>query len=173
LSIAREGGKYADRGESFKEYPMPACMTGGCACGAIRYQFTGEPLVCLKCHCRDCQRETGSGFAPILIVPAAAFTVTRGAPRSFDVIADNGTTATRAFCAECGSALFGGGTDTVNIRAGSLDDPAWFRPSMDIYTSRAQPWDLMNPELPKFSKLPTPQQSAASAEVRAAGSSTA
>src|ERR1700675_5141415 len=107
---------------------MPSCMTGGCACGAIRYQFTGEPLVSLKCHCRDCQHETGSGFAPILIVPAAAFTVTRGAPRRFDVIADNGNTATRAFCGECGSALFGDGPDTVNIPAGSLDDLGCFRP---------------------------------------------
>ena len=134
---------------------MSACIVGGCACGAIRYQYTGEPLASLNCHCRDCQRETGSGFAPILIVPTSTFTVTRGTPRYFDAIADNGTTVTRAFCAACGSALFGAGPDTTNIRAGSLDDPSVFRPSMDIYTASAQPWDLMRPELPKFSKLPT------------------
>ncbi len=105
---------------------MSACITGGCACGAIRYQFTGEPLASLNCHCRDCQRETGGGYAPILIVATAEFAVTRG-------------------------------PDTTNIRAGSLDDPGLFQPGMDIYTASAQPWDLMNPDLPKFSKLPAPQ----------------
>jgi hypothetical protein len=137
---------------------VSACITGGCACGAIRYQFTGEPLASLNCHCRDCQRETGGGSAPILIVPTAAFAVTRGTPGRFDVIADNGNTTTRTFCAACGSVLFGAGPDTTNIRAGSLDDPGWFRPTMDIYTASAQPWDLMSPDLPKFSKLPTPHQ---------------
>src|SRR5271170_2655644 len=133
---------------------MPACTTGGCACGAIRYQFTGESLVSLNCHCRDCQRETGAGYAPILIVAAASFGITSGTPRHFDVIADNGRTATRAFCADCGTPLFGPGPDTVNIRAGSLDDPGMFRPRMDIYTASAQPWDLMDPALPKTPKLP-------------------
>lgn len=137
---------------------MPACTTGGCACGAIRYQFTGEPLVSLNCHCRDCQRETGAGCAPILIITAASFTITRGTPRHFDVIADNGRTATRAFCADCGCTLFGPGPDTVNIRAGSLDEPGVFRPRMDIYTASAQPWDLMDPALPKTPKLPVQDQ---------------
>jgi hypothetical protein len=136
---------------------VSARITGGCACGAIRYQFTGLPLASLNCHCRDCQRETGSGYASILIVPTSAFAVTCGTPRCFDVIADNGNTATRTFCAACGSALFGAGPDTTNIRAGSLDDPGLFRPSMDIYTASAQPWDLMSPDLPKFSKLPAPK----------------
>jgi hypothetical protein len=136
---------------------VSACITGGCACGAIRYQFTGEPLASLLCHCRDCQRESGGAYSPILIVPTSTFAVTRGTPRCFDVIADNGNTATRAFCAACGSALFGAGPDTTNIRAGSLDDPSWFRPTMDIYTASAQPWDLMSPDLPKIVRLPNPK----------------
>jgi len=54
-------------------------------------------------------------------------------------------------------AFFGAGPDTTNIRAGSLDDPSWFRPTMDIYTASAQPWDLMSADTPKFARLPTPQ----------------
>jgi hypothetical protein len=130
-------------------------LTGGCACGAIRYEFAGEPVLSLNCHCRDCQRETGSAYAPIMIVPTAGFAVTRGAPRKFEVVADRGSTATRWFCGDCGSPLFGGGTDTVNLRAGSFDDPGVFRPAMDIYTSSAQPWDCMNAALRKFPKLPS------------------
>jgi hypothetical protein len=136
---------------------MSAPFSGGCACGAIRYECTAEPLLSLNCHCRDCQRETGSAFAPILGVLKAAFTLTQGSPKSFDLTADSGQTTRRAFCAECGSPLFGqpgSRPDMVTIRVGSLDDPSEFRPGRDIYTASAQPWDYMNPDLPKDPKLP-------------------
>jgi len=136
---------------------MPASFSGGCACGAIRYQAEGEPLFSLNCHCRDCQRETGSAFAPILAVLRATFTLTRGRPRYFELTADSGQTTTRAFCPDCGSRLFGlpgSRPDMVTIRAGSLDDPSAFRPNRDIFTASAQPWDYMNPDLPKAPKLP-------------------
>lgn len=136
---------------------MPASFSGGCACGAVRYECKAEPLFALNCHCRDCQRETGSAFAPILAVPRAAFRVTRGSPRYFDLQADSGYTTRRAFCGACGSRLFGepgSRADMVTIRAGSLDDPREFRPGQDIFTVSAQPWDHMNPDLPKVPRLP-------------------
>jgi hypothetical protein len=130
---------------------------GGCACGAIRYRAEGEPLFSMNCHCRDCQRETGSAYAAVLAVPGAAFKVVQGSPKYFDLTADSGQTTRRCFCGDCGSPLFGRpglGGDMVTIRAGSLDDPSAFRPSQDIYTASAQPWDYMNPKLPKSPKLP-------------------
>jgi len=136
---------------------MPAPFFGGCACGAIRYECEGEPLFSLNCHCRDCQRETGSAFAPILAVLRATFTLTQGSPTYFELTADSGQTTKRAFCSDCGSRLFGEPSsrpDIVTIRAGSLDDPSAFRPNQDIFTASAQPWDHMNPELPKAAKLP-------------------
>ena len=140
-----------------EEDAMPGSFAGGCACGAVRYECTAAPLFSLNCHCRDCQRETGSAFAPILAVPRAAFALTQGSPKYFDVKADSGHTTRRSFCAECGSPLFGepgSRVDMVTIRAGSLDDPSEFRPSRDIYTASAQPWDYMNPDLPKVPRLP-------------------
>jgi hypothetical protein len=133
---------------------MPAPILGGCACGAIRYSYEGAPVFALNCHCRDCQRESGSAFESILIVRRAAFTLIRGTPKYFDLTADSGRTTRRNFCADCGSPLFGSGGDFVNIRVGSLDDPSTFRPTQDIYVSSAQPWDYMNPALPKVPKLP-------------------
>jgi hypothetical protein len=136
---------------------MPIPFSGGCACGAVRYTSTAGPLFSLNCHCRDCQRETGSAFAPILAVPREAFTVTRGRPKCFDVTADSGNVTRRLFCGECGSALFGepgSSPEIVTIRAGSLDDPSQFRPAQDIFTASAQPWDYMNPRLPKTPRLP-------------------
>ena len=136
---------------------MSGSVFGGCACGAIRYSFEGPPLFAMNCHCRDCQRETGSAYAAVLGVRAATFKVTKGRPKSFGITADSGNTTRRLFCADCGSPLFGRpgvSAEMVTIRAGSLDDPSIYRPAMDIYTSSAQPWDCMNPDLPKASKLP-------------------
>ena len=136
---------------------MPAQFFGGCACGAIRYSAEGQPLISMNCHCRDCQRETGSAYAAVLAVRRAPFRVTQGKPKYFVLTADSGHTTTRAFCGDCGSPLFGlpgNSLDMVTIRVGSLDDPSVFRLGQDIYTSSAQPWDHMNPDLPKFAKLP-------------------
>jgi hypothetical protein len=86
-----------------------------------------------------------------------AFTLTRGIPQYFALTADSGQTTRRAFCAACGSPLFGlpgSGPDLVTIRVDSLDDPSEFRPSQDIYTASAQPWDTMDPALRKVPKMP-------------------
>jgi hypothetical protein len=136
---------------------MPTSLSGGCACGAIRYECTADPLFSLNCHCRDCQRETGSAFAPVQGVPKTAFTITHGSPQYFALTADSGQTTRRAFCAACGSPLFGlpdSAPELATIRVGSLDDPSAFRPSQDIYIASAQPWDYMDPALPKVAKLP-------------------
>jgi len=64
-------------------------MTGGCLCGAVRYESTGEPGFALLCHCRDCQRQSGSAFAAGWRVPAAGFRVTQGAPKLYLRAADS------------------------------------------------------------------------------------
>ena len=130
-------------------------FSGGCACGAIRYECSAEPLVGSNCHCRECQRASGSAFSANLIVPAAAFTVTRGEPTFYRVPGASGQLVSRGFCSACGSPLFARAAafpDFVVIKVGSLDDPSEYRPSRDIYTESAQPWDYMNPELPKFAQ---------------------
>jgi hypothetical protein len=135
---------------------MPTRFSGGCACGAIRYDCTADPLFAVNCHCRDCQRETGGAFTPVLGVSKAHFTLTQGEPRFFGVTADSGYPTRRAFCGACGSPLFGqpdSRPDLITIRAGSLDDPRIFRPTQDIFTESAQPWDHMNPDLAKAAKL--------------------
>lgn len=134
---------------------VPTSFTGGCACGAVRYECSAAPLVMLTCHCRDCQRASGGGSSPVVAVPAAALTLERGEPRWYAVRGDAGHTARRGFCAECGSPLLAGSSrmpDVVVIKAASLDDPSWFSPVADLWTSSAQPWDVMDPKLPKVPK---------------------
>lgn len=137
---------------------MAKKFTGGCICGGVRYECTAEPVMTGNCHCRDCQKAGGSAFAPALAVPAVALKVT-GEVKYYDKKADSGQTVSRGFCPACGARLFGkpkAMPDLTVILAGSLDDPSWFRPAMDVFTASAQPWDCMNPDLPKFSRMPQP-----------------
>jgi hypothetical protein len=108
----------------------------------------------VNCHCRDCQRAGGAGHSPTVIVSRAQFRITRGEPRYFESVAESGNTAQRAFCAECGSPLFASpaGSDFVGIRAGSLDDPSWFRATISFWADSAQPWDVIDPSMARFPK---------------------
>ena len=141
---------------------MAVTRTGGCLCGAVRYESEGAPVFSLQCHCRDCQRSSGTAYIAAIRVPSAGFRITQGAPKRYVGKADSGNEIIRAFCGDCGSSLFGlpgAAPEIVMIRAGSLDEPSSFKPSQDIFTASAQRWDYMNPELPKVSRLPDPPAS--------------
>jgi hypothetical protein len=130
---------------------MSAKFTGGCACGAIRYEVSADPIVMFNCHCRDCQRTSGGPFTPVFYVPAKAFRITKGTPKYYATTSEMTGHNERGFCPECGSRLFGGKSDFgQGITASSLDDPSLHKPQHEIWTSDAQPWDHMDPELPKF-----------------------
>src|SRR5436190_16646602 len=118
------------------EIPIP--FTGGCECRAIRSECTAAPVMMFKCHCRDCQRVTGGGFVPGLLVPASAFRLTKGELRYHYTPSLAGGRHRRGFCPECGSRITGGQSDQrpnefIGLTAGSLDDPGWFRPQMDFF----------------------------------------
>jgi hypothetical protein len=134
---------------------MKTPFTGGCMCGAIRYECSAEPIVMGNCHCRDCQRATGTAFAAAMLVPREAVQIS-GDAKYYDVTGDSGNIVGRGFCPNCGSRLFSQPPipQLLGIMAGSLDDPSEFQPGMDIYTASAQHWDYMHPELPKFPKMP-------------------
>jgi hypothetical protein len=137
---------------------MKLPFTGGCACGAIRYECNAESIMMGKCHCRDCQHLSGGPFVPFVIVPTEAFRFTRRELQYHFTDSLKGGKHKRGFCAQCGSRLTGAESDTpspiIGVVAGSLDDPNWFRPQMDIFTSDAQPWDQMDPAIPKYEKYP-------------------
>jgi hypothetical protein len=112
-----------------------------------------------KCHCRDCQRVTGGGFVAGLLMTALAFRLTKGQLRYHFTPSLAGGLHKRGFCPECGSRLTGAESDErptgfVGITAGSLDDPSWFSPQMDFFVCDVQPWDQMDPNLPKYEQYP-------------------
>lgn len=131
-------------------------ITGGCQCGELRYQFSADPLFAGNCHCRECQKATGGAYTPALAVPVNAVKIT-GAVKYYERPADSGNTFSRGFCPTCGGRVFGrssGYPQFILITAGSLDDPSRFKPTMDFFTTSAQPWDSMDPALPKFPRQP-------------------
>lgn len=138
---------------------MKIPFSGGCSCGAIRYEITAEPIMLLKCHCRDCQHVTGSAFAAAIVVPREAFRLTRGQLRYHFTSSIRRGKHRRSFCPECGSRITAaefetGDSPNVAVLVGSLDDPSWFQPQMDIFVSDAHPWDQMDPAIPKFEQYP-------------------
>lgn len=134
-----------------------ANLIGGCSCGAVRYQCTGEPVLTAHCHCRDCQRSSGAAMATVFAVPKAAFTLLQGETRRYAYTGDSGQPVIRHFCPNCGAPLFTDVTvmpDLQFVRATSLDEPARVSPTMHVYCDSAQPWGDWSDGLPHFPKLP-------------------
>ncbi len=131
--------------------------TGGCACGAVRYEVSAQALIAAICHCRDCQRTGGGPYAGHSFVPAGGFQLTKGVPGVYETRSDSGHKVSRFFCRGCGSPLYAKSTsmpDGVGIRASSLDDPDGFRPTMHVFTDSAPSWAFSSDALPKFARTP-------------------
>jgi hypothetical protein len=108
---------------------MKLPQTGGCQCGAIRYEIAEAPQQVYTCHCTDCQRLTSSAFSMGLVVAERAFRTSGVEPRPLQRIADSGRVNTRLVCPQCGSWLYSTPRDgLVRVRAGTLDDTSWLRP---------------------------------------------
>jgi len=137
---------------------MSEAYTGGCACGAIRYSISSEPMVQADCQCRDCQRKSGTGHGSYLTFADKRHVTLEGKAACWDIVADSGNVKTRAFCPTCGTPVyltFSAMPDFFTVHAASLDDPGRYRPQLVTYTVRGHEWDRLDPALPKFDRMPT------------------
>jgi len=128
--------------------------SGSCLCGEIKYECTGEPVFSGNCHCKDCQKSSGSGYVPILIFTADTIKIT-GNPKFYEKLGDSGKKIERGFCTLCGSTVFGKLEvipNAIGVRAGTLDNPNSYQPKFDFYTSSSNHWDFMNENIPKLKK---------------------
>jgi hypothetical protein len=131
-------------------------ITGGCLCGRVRYESSGDAQFSVLCHCRDCQHASGSGHVPVMGVLKSLFRVT-GETRSFAVAGGSHRQAIRHFCPNCGSLLFGTPEvipDIVTIYVGSLDNPEAFQPQCAMFTRYRQHWDTAGTLLPGYETFP-------------------
>ena len=124
-------------------------LSGGCLCGFVRYHSTGSPLRRFLCHCRDCQRASGSAFHFGVSVPKAGFKVLAGEPAVHRGTADSGRAVARFFCPRCGSGLWNEielRPELVALRAGTLDDPGLVPPTYEVFARGKAAW-LQTPGL--------------------------
>lgn len=119
-------------------------QTGSCLCGAVQYSFTAEPVTAVHCHCADCQKATGSGYATVFGLPIENVAVTgRAHLAHYTLTADSGKEVTREFCRDCGSPLFTEADTNPGflwIKAGSLEDASWLEPTDACWTGSATSW---------------------------------
>jgi hypothetical protein len=119
-------------------------ITGGCHCGAIRYEAEVDPAMAGVCHCTDCQQLSGTAFRFTIPAAAGSFRVARGAPRIYIKTADSGALREQAFCETCGSPIYaaspGAEPKIFSIRAGTIDQRDQLRPARQIWTASRLPW---------------------------------
>ena len=118
-------------------------LTGGCSCGAIRYQIASFPLLLYTCNCTDCQTASGSAFALNLPVSTRDFHLLKGALKGWHHASPSGADVTSWFCSDCGARIYGSRQsrpESINVRAGTLDDTSWLTPVAHMFTGSAQGW---------------------------------
>ena len=133
-----------------------ATVSGGCLCGAVRYTAEADAISATVCHCKDCQKFTGSVFATLVLLPKEALSVT-GAWKTFTSLGGSGKPILRHFCPECGSSLAeepGTRPGAVILNVGTFDDPTAVKPAREIFRDDAVPWIEVHGDIPRFAKYP-------------------
>lgn len=132
-------------------------LAGGCTCRAVRYCMTSSPLFVHCCHCRWCQRETGSAFAHNAMIEADRVLLQSGVPELVDTPSNSGKGQEIYRCPTCRIALwshyYGAGDVVRFVRVGTLDEPDRLPPDIHIFTSSKQPWVILptdRPAVPEY-----------------------
>jgi hypothetical protein len=132
--------------------------TGRCQCGAISFTIAAPPAGMGQCHCKDCQRASGTGHMSLARFKRWDVTI-EGETKTFAVTADSGNINTRHFCPNCGSRLFGENSaypGMINVTAGAMDDNGWFAPQRVLYTKERPTWDMTTEDVPNYDGMPPP-----------------
>ena len=133
-------------------------ITGGCLCGAVRFESAAPPMITRHCWCRVCQYLGAGGGTVNACFKTDGFTIT-GETRDYSCIADSGNVMHRQFCAACGTPMFSIAEvrpHLIFVRAGTLDDAELARPAMTIWTGQAPSWACIAADIPRVEQQPPP-----------------
>jgi hypothetical protein len=132
---------------------MPETLEGGCACGSARYRLASKPMFVNCCHCRDCQRQTGSAFVINALIETNRVEMLSGETKAVPVPTDSGRSHVIHRCPHCETALwsfYDGWPELSYVRVGALDDPSALPPDAHIYTRSKLPWVALPADVPAF-----------------------
>ena len=129
--------------------------SGGCLCGAIRYEIPETSLMEAICHCKNCQKQAGSAFSTLAGIKKSDFKLT-GEPKVYvDTDTDSGASVERFFCGACGSPIYSAlpsQPNAIYLKTGTLDDTSEFKPSIHVWASTRQNWVEIDPNVPQLQK---------------------
>ncbi|MDT7837884.1 GFA family protein [Aquabacterium sp. OR-4] len=131
--------------------------TGGCLCGQVRFELSGEPVIARLCWCRDCQHIAGNGTANA-VFPTADIAIS-GTVSDYISTADSGNQVRRRFCPQCGCHLFADSTGRAGltvVRVGTLDDPSSIAPVANIWAGSAPGWACLDASIARIEGQPGP-----------------
>ena len=132
--------------------------TGGCQCGAVRYEISSPPVELYVCHCRECRKQSSSAFGISAIFRRQDFRLNRGAVRSWTRGADSGRRVKCNFCPDCGTRIWHEDGDalepTVSVKGGSLDQPVDLTRATHIWVSRKLPGVVIPEGAAQFAEEP-------------------
>jgi hypothetical protein len=131
-------------------------MSGGCLCGQVRYSARADPAMVAVCHCKNCQKQTGTAFSVVVGIPKSAMSI-QGKLKTFHDTGESGERVERNFCPECGSPITSDAAampELTFIKAGTLDDTSWLDPKVHVYCDSAQHWTSIPEGGQKFAKMP-------------------
>ena len=132
---------------------MTSILEGGCACGKLRFRLASGPMFVHCCHCRDCQRQTGSAFVLNALIETDRVELVSGETQAIEVPTDSGRPHAIWRCAACKVAVwshYGGIQKLTFVRVGTLDEPSRLTPDVHIYTRSKLPWVALPAGVPAF-----------------------
>lgn len=128
-------------------------IQGSCLCGQVHYSSTAEePAMMVVCHCPDCQKQSGAAYSTNVLVPIASIRFEGESRGQYVVNGDSGQPVVRNFCRNCGSPLtteLQAFDNLAAVKAGTLDDSSWVKPTIQIWCNSAQPWGPLDDSLAK------------------------
>jgi hypothetical protein len=131
-------------------------LTGGCHCGAIRYEVDGEALTHALCHCSDCRRHSGAPMVGWTMYPAGAVKITKGSPKIYE----SSRHGRRQFCPDCGTGLLYSNAEVlpglIDVQSSTYDDPGAVPARVHIQVAERIAWMERAHELPQFDRYPPP-----------------
>jgi hypothetical protein len=136
--------------------PVTPFATGRCLCGDVTFTIKAEPVGTGQCHCKDCQRSSGTGHMSIVRFRESDVEL-RGQTASYAATAESGNINTRHFCPRCGGRLFGHNSafpGILNFAVGCIDDNNWFKPDRVVYAKDRPAWDVTSTAVPNFDRMP-------------------